>query len=226
MVPFCVPVRARVPLGLLGLALLSACSVGPNFVVKDEPRLADEERACLASGSVRQTGFIRTRASLGAPSACGAEQPFEMAAADGGRVFLRPVALLRCPMIPQVDRWVVNVIEPAARRTFGASLAEITVAGSYACRPMNHVSGGYLSEHGRANALDVSAFTLTDGTRISVKRGWSGDWRERSFLRAVHDGACAQFSTVLGPDYDSNHHDHFHVDLAYRGPDGLRTVCK
>jgi hypothetical protein len=175
---------------------------------------------------VRETGVIRTKATLGGPSACGAEQPFEMAAADNGRVRLKPAALLRCPMIPQVDRWVVEVIEPAARRSFGASVAEITVLGSYSCRPINHVSGGYLSEHGRANALDISAFTLTDGTRISVKRGWHGDWRQRAFLRAVHDGACAQFSTVLGPDYNSLHRDHFHVDLAYRGPDGLRTVCK
>jgi hypothetical protein len=221
-----VPVRVRVLIVILGLALLSACSAGPNFIVKDEPRLADEERSCLASGAVRASGFIHTRAALGGPSACGAEQPFEMAAADDGRVLLKPVALLRCPMIPQVDRWVVNVIQPAARHIYGVPVAEITVLGSYACRPINHVSGGYLSEHGRANALDVSAFTLTDGTRISVRRGWRGDWRQRAFLHAVHDGACTQFSTVLGPDYNSLHRDHFHVDLAYRGPDGLRTVCK
>jgi hypothetical protein len=226
MVPTRIPIRVRLSAGILGLALLSACGGGPTFVVKNEPRLADEERACLASGTVRATGAVLTRAALGGPSACGAERPFEMAAADNGRVLLKPAALLRCPMIPQVDRWVVNVIEPAARRSYGASLAEITVAGSYACRPINHVSGSYLSEHGRANALDVSAFTLTDGTRIRVKSGWRGDARQRAFLRAVHDGACAQFSTVLGPDYDRNHHDHFHVDLAYRGPDGLRTVCK
>jgi hypothetical protein len=129
-------------------------------------------------------------------------------------------------MVPQVDRWVATVIEPAARKTFGASVAEITVAASYSCRPMNNVAGGNLSEHGHANALDVSGFTLTDGTRITVKRGWHGDWRERAFLRAVHDGACAEFTTVLGPDYDHNHHDHFHVDLARRGPDGLRGTCK
>jgi len=222
-----VPIRVRVLLSLLlGLALLSACSVGPNFIVKDEPRLTDEERACLASDTVHETGFIHTRAALGGPSVCGAVQPFVMSAADHGRVLLKPAALLRCPMIPQVDRWVVNVIEPAARRSYGASLAEITVLGSYACRPINNVSGGYLSEHGRANALDISAFTLTDGTRITVKRGWHGDARQRAFLHAVHDGACAQFSTVLGPDYNALHHDHFHVDLAYRGPNGLRTVCK
>jgi len=223
--------RSRVVLGILGLgilgpALLAACSTGPYFVAKNEPWRAAEEHACLTSGVVRETGSIRTRTALGGPSVCGAEQPFEMAAADNGRVRLRPVALLRCPMIPQVDRWVATAIEPAARRTYGVSVAEITVAASYACRPMNNVAGGNLSEHGHANALDVSAFTLTDGTRIAVKSGWNGGWRERAFLRAVHDGACAEFTTVLGPNYDSNHRDHFHVDLARRGPDGLGTVCK
>ncbi|MEI9900060.1 MAG: extensin family protein [Hyphomicrobium sp.] len=31
---------------------------------------------------------------------------------------------------------------------------------------------------------------------------------------------------MLGPGYNSLHADHFHVDLARRGPDGLKTVCK
>jgi hypothetical protein len=220
------PNRVRVFLGILGLALLSACSTGPYFVAKNEPWRAKEEMSCLASGAVRENAFIRTRASLGGPSVCGAEHPFEMSAADGGRVRLDPPALLRCPMIPQVDRWVVNVIEPAARRTYGVSIAEVKVLGSYACRPINNSVGGNLSEHGHANALDVSGFVLADGTQISVKRGWRGDGRARAFLRAVHDGACAQFTTVLGPNYNRLHHDHFHVDLAYRGSDGTRTVCK
>ena len=157
---------------------------------------------------------------------CGAEQPFELAAADGGRVALRPAALLRCPMIPQVNRWVATSIEPAAQRIYGVPLAELKIAGSYACRPMNHAFGAHLSEHGHANALDVSGFVLADGRSISVKKGWRGDYRDRAFLRAVQAGACENFTTVLSPDYDSNHHDHFHVDLARRGSDGLRTVCK
>ena len=59
-----------------------------------------------------------------------------------------------------------------------------------------------------------------------MKKGWRGDYRDRAFLHDVHDGACQHFTTVLSPDYDANHHDHFHVDLARRGPDGLGTVCK
>src|SRR5262245_61759747 len=100
---------ARVISGILAPAvLLSACSTGPNFIAKNEPWRLEEERACLASGAVRETGFVKTRAALGGPSACGAEQPFEMSAADGGRVAIKPIAYLRCPMIPQIDHWIVS----------------------------------------------------------------------------------------------------------------------
>jgi hypothetical protein len=220
-------IRISVVLGIVCSVLLSACGgSGEYFVAKEEPWRSTEERSCLASGVVRESPFIRTKLALGGPSVCGAEQPFEMAAAESGRVRLQPAAMLRCEMIPQVDQWVSAVIEPAARRTYGLGLAELTIAASYACRPMNNVFGAHLSEHGHANALDVSAFTLTDGTRIAVRTGWRGDGRERAFLHDVHDGACRYFTTVLSPDYDSNHYDHFHVDLARRGGDGLRTVCK
>ena len=223
--------RVGLPLTILilsGLVFLWGCSSssGPNFVATDEPWRASEERACVASGTVRQTQFIQKRSALGGPSICGTEIPFEMSAALGGRVTMRPAAMLRCPMIPQVDRWVADVVEPAARFHLGQSLAELTVAASYACRPMNHVSGARLSEHGFANALDISVFTLASGDKITVKGGWYGSARERAFLRAVHDGACQNFTTVLGPEYDSNHKDHFHMDLAHHGRDGLKGICK
>ncbi len=225
--------RLRVILPLAGLMLsglvfLWGCSTssGPNFVAKDEPWRANEERACVASGTVRQTSFIQSRSALGGPSLCGAASPFEMSAAFGGRVTMQPPAMLRCPMIPQVDRWVADVVEQAARFHFRQSVAELTVAASYACRPINHQSGGRLSEHGYANALDVSVFTLTSGEKITVKGGWYGSARERAFLRDVHNGACRNFTTVLGPDYDSNHRDHFHMDLARHGRDGLMKICK
>lgn len=208
------------------LAIMGCSTGGPDFVAKHEPWREDEENACMAAGAVRPSPFIRTRAALGGPSVCGAARPFEMSAAAGGRVSMRPAALLRCPMIPQVDRWVVETIEPAALRHFGVPLVELKVAASYGCRPINHVNGARLSEHGYANALDVSAFILADGRTITVKGGWAGDEREAAFLRAVHSGACREFSTVLGPNYDRAHRDHFHVDLARRGRDGLGVTCK
>ena len=221
-----------VPLAVLmtsGLALLWGCgttSSDVNFVAKHESWRAEEDNACLSSGVVHQTNFIQSRSALGGPSECGAVHPFEMSGAGNGRVSMRPSAMLRCPMIPQVERWVTEVVEPAARRFYGQPLAELTVAASYACRPMNHVSGAQLSEHGYANALDISRFTLASGEVITVKGGWYGTSRERAFLRQVHDGACNVFTTVLGPEHDANHRDHFHMDLAHHGRDGLKNYCK
>lgn len=217
--------RVLVPLAL-GPALISGCSSGPDFVAKVEPWRAKEESACLTSGVLAHTTFIAARSALGGPSVCGTERPFELSAVDDGRVRLRPTALLRCPMIPQVERWIRESVSPAARYYFGADLVEVSVAGSYSCRPMNHVSGARLSEHGYANALDVSGFTLADGRKITVKRGWDGATDEQAFLRAVHRGACQQFTTVLGPDHDRAHNDHLHVDLARHGRDGLSHICK
>ena len=211
---------------MLGL-LLWGCGGTPTYVAQPEPWRAQEERACLVSGHVREQPWLQTRAALGGPTSfCGAMQPFEMAGAADGRVQLRPTALLRCNMIPSVERWVRNVVEPEARRHYGAPLMELKVAASYACRPRNNQSGAKLSEHGHANALDISAFALADGRTITVKQGWWGEPRDRSFLRAVHAGACREFTTILGPEADAFHRDHFHLDLARHGRSGNDVVCR
>ncbi len=83
-----------------------------------------------------------------------------------------------------------------------------------------------MSEHGHANAVDISRFYLADGREITVKRGWKGSSGERRFLRAAHRGGCMFFTTVLGPRYNRAHHDHFHLDLARHGRKGTYRVCK
>lgn len=219
----------RLMIGSAVLAPITGCGKGgggPDFVAKHEPWRASEERQCLSSGLVRQSRFVQSRSALGGPSICGAEYPFLMSGAAGGRVSLRPAAMLRCPMIPAVDHWVRSVVEPAARLHFGAPLRELKVAASYGCRPINHKRGAKLSEHGHANAIDISEFRLADGRRVIVKVGWWGDSRERAFLRAVHRGACDTFTTVLGPLADRHHRDHFHFDLARHGRTGTYRVCR
>lgn len=207
-------------------ALLASCGKSVDFVAKDEPWRADEERSCLASKIISDNRFVSERSALGGMSTCGAIRPLEVSATAAGRVSLRPQATLRCPMVPAVEHWVQTVVEPAARQYLRVPLIELKVAASYACRPMNHQSGGRLSEHGYANALDVSAFYLADGRVITVKGGWNGAPDEREFLRAVHAGACQTFTTVLGPKADVFHHDHFHLDLARHGRNGETRICR
>ena len=129
-------------------------------------------------------------------------------------------------MVPATDHWVQTAVLPAARHYFGVDVVELQVAASYSCRPRNGIAGGPLSEHGHANALDISGFVLADGRRVSVLTGWSGNVAERAFLRAVHKGACRTFTTVLGPNADAYHRDHFHLDLARHGRSGRVRICQ
>ena len=176
---------------------------------------------------MRETRYVHARSALGGPTDyCGAQQPFEMTAAANGAVQLIPTATLRCSMIPAVDHWVINVVQPSAQAAFGKPVVELKVASSYSCRPRNGIAGAKLSEHGHANAIDISAFKLADGRWVTVKAGWSSWSSDSRFLRNVHRGGCDIFTTVLGPNADSFHADHFHLDLAKHGRDGQHRVCK
>lgn len=149
---------------------------------------------------------------------------------DGGCTALGAVQLLdigtpvtnlgamTCPLARQFARWVREAVQPAAGQWFDARVVRIESMGSYSCRPVNGQAGNKLSEHGRANAVDIAAFVLDDGRRISVLGGWNGnDDDTRRFLRAVHQAGCRRFQIVLGPDANALHRDHFHFDMG-RGP--------
>ncbi len=189
------------------------------------PHVYQNEAACLRTGLVRTTQFIRPRSPIGG-GRCYVGRPFSVSAAAGGRIKLKPAATMRCQMIPSFETWVKDVLRPAARHYLGSDIARLTIAASYACRTRNSRSGAKLSEHGKANAIDIKKFHLANGRTITVKRGWRGREKTRRFLRYVHRGACEHFSTVLGPNADRYHHDHFHFDLASHGRRGTYRVCR
>jgi hypothetical protein len=125
---------------------------------------------------------------------------------------------MRCPLARAFAAWVREAVQPEARRRFGAAVRRIESFGTYACRPVNSRPGARLSEHGSANAVDVAAFLLADGRRITVEQGWNGGGEDaRAFLRAVHRAGCGRFSVGLSPDSDAYHYNHLHFDLG-RGP--------
>jgi hypothetical protein len=125
---------------------------------------------------------------------------------------------MTCPLARQFARWTREAMQPAARAWLGSRVVKVESFGTYSCRPVNGRAGARLSEHGRANAVDIGAFVLADGRRITVKAGWNGgDEDVRRFLRAVHGAGCRRFGVVLGPDADSFHRDHLHFDMG-QGP--------
>ncbi|NRB05434.1 MAG: extensin family protein [Rhodobacteraceae bacterium] len=147
---------------------------------------------------------------------CGVEAAVKVSAM-GGVAFSTP-AVMDCGTAGAIHEWLETSAKPAFQRK-GGGLSQIRVAAHYACRTRNNQRGARISEHGKGRAIDISAFTMKDGTTITVLKGWR-DPKHRRALRTVHKDACGPFGTVLGPNADRFHQDHFHFDTArYRsGP--------
>ncbi|MFB9264451.1 extensin family protein [Bradyrhizobium erythrophlei] len=141
-----------------------------------------------------------------------------------GPVAMKPAATLACPIVSALERWLADSVQPAAQRWFGARVIEIKQISAYSCRGMNGNPHAHISEHAFGNALDIAAFTLADGRRITVKDGWRGMPEEQGFLRDVQAAACQQFNTVLAPGSNVYHYDHIHVDLMRRA--SRRVICQ
>ncbi len=179
-------------------------------------------RALLDRAGVRYTALPPLSASGGR---CGYADGVRMMAGGPLRIRYAPARLgVACPVAAALALWEWEIVQPAAQARFGQAVASIEHFGSYSCRRLYGRDAGAWSEHATANAVDIAAFVLINGTRISVVRDWHGEDREAAFLRDVHSGACRLFATVLGPAYNAAHRDHFHLDQANRAM-GWR-VCR
>jgi hypothetical protein len=125
---------------------------------------------------------------------------------------------MTCPLARQFARWSQGPLQAAAAQYLGTRVTRIESFGTYACRTRDSRAGAPLSEHAFANAVDVAAFQLADGRRLSVQADWrGGDEAARRFLRAAFQAGCRAFSIGLSPDADADHYNHMHFDLG-RGP--------
>ncbi|KPP91463.1 extensin family protein [Erythrobacter sp. HL-111] len=130
---------------------------------------------------------------------------------DDGLFGVSNLGPVKCETAKAFTEWARFGVDRAARQILGSPLARIETMGSYACR--NVAGTARRSAHARAEAIDVSGFVLEDGRRIALLRDWSGGTAaEREFLRIVHRSACKRFGTVLGPEYNAAHRDHFHLE--------------
>jgi hypothetical protein len=249
--------------------------------------------------------------------------------------------------VAALHRWITKDLQGLSRKHLGADLVRIDTMSSYSCRTAYGRKNAKLSEHGKANALDIRSFTTTSGATSEVLADWGPTGHEiaaqvaaarkqeadramaaaatakttasanpspqtgsqptgatsigsaisgvatgslpgtsssqadqsrptialtprsgsgsgpsigfgipstsgtglglstgmgqpsrlggpkapaisdagakTDFLRAAHDSACHTFGTVLGPEANAAHRNHFHVDMAERK---LRSICE
>ncbi|MFY9212870.1 MAG: extensin family protein [Aestuariivita sp.] len=148
-------------------------------------------------------------------SGCGISDAVRIRSVAG--VSLSQQALMDCNTAKALNRWVKNGVQPALRTK--GRVEQLRVAAHYACRTRNNQPGARISEHGKGRAIDISGFKMDDGEVITVLEHWNARGY-RTAMRKMHKTACGPFGTVLGPDSDRFHRDHFHFDTAsYRsGP--------
>ncbi len=203
------PDVAAEPVSLQAAALSLRPELRPPQVVERAMAQRRERRRGAVCGDIdiqgEEAGYVAGRVS-----GCGVEQAVRIRAVSG--VSLSPRAIMDCRTAKTLNSWVTRTAKPTLRG-IGGGLVRLQVAAHYACRSRNNEPGARISEHGKGRAIDISGFVLKNGSVISVEHGWTAG-ETTQVMRKLHRGACGPFGTVLGPDADIHHRDHFHFDTA------------
>ena len=192
------------------------------FAVLGSLRPAKRPQAIEAAANERQLARLRGQIcndvaiqgqSLGrveGPGACGVSNGVRVRSVFG--VALRPAATMDCQTAAALKRWVNRGVIPAVGNE-GGGIASLRIVSHYACRNRNNAASRRLSEHAHGRGIDIAGIGLKDGSEITVLSGWgtASDGRQ---LRQMWRAACGPFGTVLGPEANRFHLDHFHFDTA------------
>lgn len=218
----------RVLTAIIGAALVAGCAGSPDSARQLPSRntgasisQTPQGRACLASLGASQANFTPLADRFfGAGCATLGTVKLGWLSGDAGRLDVTNLGPVSCPLANAMQNWARFGVDRAARQILGSPLARIETMGSYSCR--NVAGTGRLSAHATANAVDVAAFRLADGRRISVLNDWNSPSPQiRAFLRTIRDSGCKRFGTVLSPEYNAAHRDHLHLESS-----AMRPLCR
>lgn len=194
--------------------------------VEKEP---EEERVYQVACPAVLNGLVEAEALPPlSEGACGEHSPLSVTGvmSRGHMVPLSSPLTTNCEMATALPAWV-SAVDAYALATENAGVEALTTGTSYSCRNRNNADEGPTSEHGFANAADIVGFTLDNGETITVKSDWLPATAPKGrFLRFAHDAACTGFTTVLGPEANALHEDHFHLDLGCHGRSCTARLCE
>jgi len=203
------------------VAALAACGAVPESRQQQPLRRSTmvytprpDARACLATLGKSDAGFTPLPDQYYG-AGCSALNTVKLVSLRSDRASLGVANLgpVTCPLAQAFAAWARFGVDRAAQQIMGSPLARIETMGSYNCRTV--AGSDRLSAHATASAIDIGAFVLADGRRISILRDWnSSSPQTRAFLETVHASACKRFGTTLGPAYNPAHRDHLHLELS------------
>ena len=110
---------------------------------------------------------------------CGAAQPIELfGLGSNPKVKIDPPATVNCPMAAMLAKWMSTSVQPLAAASLKSPVVLIHNAASYDCRNRYGDASQKLSEHAKANAIDISTFTTASGVTVAVSNVWGPTLRE------------------------------------------------
>lgn len=173
---------------------------------------AVQRREAIRRGQVCRDPAIQGEALGRVPGrgACGIDSGVRVRSIAG--VTLRPAATIDCPTARALKTWVENGARPAVGG-IGGGIDSLRVVSHYSCRFRNSAASGRLSEHSFGRAIDIAGIGLKNGDEITLLTDW-GRGSRGTALRRMWSAACGPFGTVLGPESNRFHRDHFHFDTA------------
>jgi hypothetical protein len=200
----------------------------PASVMHDDalpavPPAYDEAQARSCEDELKGLGVqFEPLEPIRSEAACGAERPLKVSSVAG--LELKPAITTRCEPARALAVWTRDVLIPSAKLHLKAKPDALTTGDSYQCRTRRGDGEFKVSEHAYANAIDISGVTFADHAAVPVMdRSGSAD-DAGPFQAAIRGGACAYFTTVLGPGANSAHADHLHFDMIQR-KNGYR-ICE
>ncbi|MGE1621888.1 extensin family protein [Enterobacter hormaechei] len=162
----------------------------------------------LAQANQRQ--LIRTQAVADSAGECPLSNVVRVR--DFGPVSLNGSFLASCPLALSSALFVSQQARPLTKTWTGSELTRIEHLGSFACRNIYSRPDARRSEHATADALDISAFRLANGQRVTVLNGWKAE-KTQPWLQALLSASCGYYGNALGPDYNAAHANHFHLGM-------------
>lgn len=172
-------------------------------------RLTPEACASLLL-QANQRDLIRTQPVADSGGACPLNNVVRVR--DFGPVGLNSSFLASCPLALSSALFISQQARPLTKRYTSSELARIDHLGSFACRNIYHRPDARRSEHATAEALDIAAFRLTNGERVTVLNGWKATTTQ-PWLKAMLAASCGYYGNGLGPEYNAAHANHFHLGM-------------
>jgi hypothetical protein len=124
---------------------------------------------------------------------CGAMAPVRLVSiGKNPEVTFSPPPVVSCDLVVGLTKWLKDEVQPAAKKHLGSEVIRIESMSDYSCRMAYGRIGNKLSEHGKANALDIRGFITRKGDQAVVLTDWGPNQRDIAKQIAAAKAAAAK----------------------------------